>query len=246
MEQDGAHGGGRWDLATRRRFLKLTGAATVASMISIQRSRASDPGKSDHCSKHGSYCRYIKSVKIVFDGVADYPPADTPDEVVSERCGRIFTGTLTYVTGSCKPGEEDETSNGTSVSSGGYLRGNRHIIQAADSDTAIPPGNYDLPNKPSAGIPGFEVSPQPTSRTEIEVHDKQRPNGSSGCVAFSDPAGSDGDWDDFTELLQKNNGCPCAPKPVPLEISYEMPEGTSGPTTRWKSGHVPGSTTCCK
>jgi hypothetical protein len=247
MESDGSLGGGRLDLSTRRRFLKLTGGATVASMIAIQRSRASAPGKKDHCSKHGSYCRYIKSVKVVFNGVTDYPSEDTEGEVVAERCGRIFTGTLTYVTGSCKEGEEDETSNGTSVTCGGYLRNNRHIVRGPNSDTALPEDTYDLPNQPSGGsIPGFEVSPQPPNRTEIEVHDRQRPKGSSGCIAFTDPAGDGGDWDDFNDLLQKNHGCPCAPKPVPMEVSYDLPEGTPGPSTTWKQGHVPGSTTCCQ
>ena len=213
MEHDGAHGGGRWDLATRRRFLKLTGAATVASMISIQRSRASDPGNSDHCPAHGSYCTYISAITVHFTSTSE--PEEKEGMTTS---GRVFHGTITYTSTYCKTGKV--TNRSFPVHSGGYRSSGSAVTQG--NDTTCPDGTYD--GTPDTGTPGpdnqiegFPVDTSGTGRTAIEIHG---PGCSEGCIVFDKP----GDWDTFAPEMRCNNYSNCVhtiKNPVPVKVTYD-------------------------
>jgi len=212
MEQDGAHGGGRGFLATRRKFLKITGAATVASMISIQRSRASDPGHSDHCPAHGSYCTYISAITVHFTSTST-PPA-IPGKTVS---GRIFHGTITYTSTYCKTGKV--TNRSFPVHSGGYVSSGSSVTPP--NDTTCPGGTYN--GTPDTGTPGpdnqiegFPVNTGGTGRNSIEIHG---PGISEGCIVFDNA----GDWGTFAPEMRCNNYNNCVhnpPNPVPITVTY--------------------------
>ena len=211
MEHDGAHGGGRLDLATRRRFLKLTGAATVASMIAIQRSRASAPGNSDHCPAHGSYCTYISAIKVHFTSAT----VPTPGPGVS---GRIFHGTISYTSTWCKTGKV--TTRSFPVHSGGYRSSDSEVTQG--NDTTCPGGTYNGtpdpgPPGPDNKIPGFPVDTQGTGRDSIEIHG---PGISEGCIVFENPE----DWAIFAPEMRCNNFHNCVhdiKNPVPVKVTYD-------------------------
>jgi hypothetical protein len=211
MQHDGAQGGGRWDLATRRRFLKLTGAATVASMISIQRSRASDPGNKDHCPVHGSYCTYISAITVHFTSTS-VPPAVEG----MTASGRVFHGTITYTSTYCKTGKVTERSY--PVKSGGYRSSGSAVTQG--NDTTCPGGTFD--GTPDTGTPGpdnqVEGFPVATGggRTGIEIHG---PGCSEGCIVFED----EDDWDTFAPEMRCNNYSNCVhdiENPVPVTVTY--------------------------
>jgi hypothetical protein len=210
LEQASDHGsdsGGRLDLATRRKFLKLTGAATVASMISIQRSRASDPGHSDHCPAHGSYCTYISAISVHFTSTSNPPPVNgfTP-------CGRIFHGTITYTSTYCKTGKV--TNRSFPVHSGGYLEPGSKVTPP--NDTTCPGGTFN--GTPQSGPPvnGFPVATPGTGRGKIEIHG---PPISTGCIVFDNA----NDFNTFAPEMRCNNYHNCVhnpPNPVPVTVTY--------------------------
>ena len=209
MESDGAHGGGRLDLATRRRFLKLTGAATVASMIAIQHSRASSPGNSDHCPAHGSYCTYISAITVHFDR------AEEPEEQEGmTTSGRVFYGTLSYTSTYCKDGKE--TKRNFPVHSGGYRSSGSAVTQG--NDTTCPDGTYNATPATNGGnVDGFPVDTSGTGRTAIEIHG---PGCSEGCIVFDAP----GDFDTLAPEMRCNNYSNCVhtiKNPVPVKVTYD-------------------------
>lgn len=189
-------------------------------------------------------CECMIDIKVVFDGTAE--PA--PDSIMAERSGRIFTGRLTYIwRGVTAFNSQLVTVPNIPVTCGGFLAGNVHLLQGPTCDTAPPAGtHYKLGTTPSRDLKGFLLIPQPAHRTAILIHARDRPNGSSGCIAFAKTPSEDGTWTRFSDLVRQTTNCRNRPPlGIALSIRYVgRALGVAPPNYVWKPGHQ--STHTCR
>ncbi|MES2659324.1 MAG: twin-arginine translocation signal domain-containing protein [Verrucomicrobiota bacterium] len=224
---------------TRRNFMKKS-ALTVGAATILGKGMAVATGTSK-CPRadHTSNCLWIKKVKVVLSGVE----APAQGSNTAQSSGRIFTGKLKYLVGhTISGGTSEYWTDEFDVTCGGFLFGNKHLVQGPNCDTAPPASlNYMLGTTPSPTLAGFSFIPQPPHRTDILIHGHARPNGSSGCIAFTEDEASA--WNTFSYLV-KENAKPCKqnpPNPIPLTLEYN---GVTPPNYVWKAGHEPNGNPC--
>jgi hypothetical protein len=199
------------------------------------------------------------NVDVTFNGVSDHDK--TYDKNFTLWSGKVYQGTLVYYLKNCVTGVVRMIP--CDVKTGGYHMSNdlkkptgmpnttnfpgvnddfwTNKPWMTGSDTAWPPGDYDLETAMHTGkLKGFRPNKEgqiPTVvegksivRTLMKMHFLEQKNGSSGCIVFTDSK----QWDTFTDWMKKRlNNCPklesscpeckaeCKDKNyVPLKVDY--------------------------
>ena len=178
------------------------------------------------------------SIIVEFTGTANHQKFNNsnPDPGFSEWSGRVFEGTLTYYLKNCLTGVITPIT--CNVKTGGYrvsdkLKGPSGMPSSSQnlsddfwgdkpwesgSDTAWPPGGYDLattihtgsitgfrPNKVDAGVINTVIEGKNCQRELMKVHYRARRNGSSGCIVFTDL----NQWNTFKDwMYDRTQSCP--------------------------------------
>jgi hypothetical protein len=226
----------------RRKFLKQTGGATLATALSLHGSRVQvQAAGTTHCPQHGGGpCTFISSISVEFTSAAPVAPALNPDgSVYRKSSGRRFSGTMTINYSRCD-GSAAPNPTTMTVFSGGHIdppattdvrQPNSSANPPVNDDTSIPAGNYQMGDTQTGGnTRGYGINGQMGARSNLEQHSG---NCSTGCVVSA--AGNT--YTSLTTSLAANAACRCAPETIPYTVSYNLPQGTPLPTGNLGNGN---------